>query len=103
MTSATSKCVLPSTRTLHCPCVCVNQEICLRFSKVGVSICSRRRTVWPAVQEQPLSTDLGGLPGDGGPLCGLLLDLPQHPGRRPRGLQQQHGEEPLLDAQVTAG
>lgn len=55
------------------------------------------------MQEQSLQTHLGGLPGDGGPLCGLLPDLPQHPGRRPRGLQQQLAEEPLPDAQVMAG
>lgn len=69
---------------------------------MGVSTWFRRRTVWLAVQEQSLQTDLGGLPGDGGPLRGLLPDLPQHPGRRARGLQRQHGQEPLPDAQVTA-
>lgn len=67
----------------------------------SVLVADRRRTVWAAVQEQSLQTDLGGLPGDGGPLCGLLPDLPQHSGRCPRGLQQQHGAEPVPDAQVT--
>lgn len=61
---------------------------------------ARRRTLRAAVQEQPLQTDLCGVPGDGRPFRGLLPDLPQHARRRAGGLQHRHPEGAVFDPQV---
>lgn len=41
-------------------------------------VLARRRLVRLGVQEQSIQTHLGGLPGNGGTLRGLLSHLPQH-------------------------
>lgn len=64
------------------------------------AVFARRRAVRAAVQEQSVQTDLCGVPGNGRPFRGLLLDLPQHARRRAGRLQHRRPEGALSDAQV---
>lgn len=64
------------------------------------AVFARRRAVRAAVQEQSVQTDLCGVPGNGRPFRGLLLDLPQHARRRACRLQHRRPEGALSDAQV---
>ena len=61
---------------------------------------TRRGLLRADVPKQPLPPDVGGLPGDGGALRGLLPDLPQHSRRRAHRAGDGNAAQVLPNSQV---